>query len=158
MIIPEDEVADRFWSKVKKFPEHVTDCWLWWAAKSSEGYGRFRVNGKLESPHRMVYEWYHGEIPKGYDICHHCDNPSCVNPDHLFAGTRSDNMLDASKKGLLNPAKGEGHPFSKLRKADVKRIKQLLKRGRSYRSIADLFDVSADTISDIALGKNWKHV
>ena len=156
MIVEQEKVYNRFWSKVKKF-EH-TDCWLWWGAKSSAGYGRFKIDGVLYSPHRMVYEWHYGEIPDGYDVCHHCDNSSCVNPDHLFAATRSHNMIDAAVKGRLDPLRGEKNPNSKLRAVDIPRIRKLSERGRSNRSIARLFDVSPTTINKVVNFESWTHV
>lgn len=86
---------DRFWDKVDK----TSDCWIWTAAKSAAGYGRFKLNGRLVSPHRLAYEMAFGDIPPGSDVCHRCDNPPCVNPEHLFVGSRSDNMQDCIAKG-----------------------------------------------------------
>lgn len=86
---------DRFWSKVDK----SGDCWVWTAAVSSKGYGRFKLNGKLVSPHRLAWEWANGPIPDGLVVCHECDNPPCVNPAHLKLGTQSQNMLDCVSRG-----------------------------------------------------------
>ena len=76
-----------------------TECVEWLGFKNDLGYGRFRANGKKELTHRESYRTFIGEIPENKRICHHCDNPSCINPTHLFAGTDKDNIQDCIKKG-----------------------------------------------------------
>ena len=79
-----------------------TGCWNWTGSKNGiNGYGRITVEGKSYCAHRVSYELFVGIIPNGYNVCHKCDNPVCINPDHLFVGTRSDNMQDASNKGRI---------------------------------------------------------
>lgn len=89
----------RFWAKVKK----TSTCWIWTSTLSRGGYGILcKRNGLTPyKAHRFSYELHKGKIPIGLHICHTCDNPPCVNPKHLFAGTKSDNMKDAYKKGRL---------------------------------------------------------
>lgn len=87
-------VAGRFWSKVERGPQ----CWIWQAACSPSGYGKFWVSGHEVRAHRFVWELMHGPIPEGLMVCHHCDTPPCVRPDHLFLGTGSDNMRDMARK------------------------------------------------------------
>ncbi len=155
---------DRFWSKVNI--KGKDDCWEWTAAKSKKGYGRFKVDGKLVSPHRFSYELENGEIPEGMFICHKCDNPPCVNPDHLFVGTGSDNMKDCYEKGrstilLIRPenqAKGSTIGTSKLNEKQVKEIKIRLKCGDKPVDIADDYNVYRSTISKINCGTTWNHV
>ena len=77
----------------------VTGCWVWQRAKSGGGYGHIWVNGRVVPAHRHFYEQKHGPIPDGLDACHSCDNPGCCNPDHVFPGTRSENVLDSVRKG-----------------------------------------------------------
>ena len=91
-----DEVT-RFWEKVA-VTDDVDACWLWQATKNQDGYGRFRVNGKLVQAHRYSYELHGGLIPDGLHVLHTCDRPNCVNPTHLFAGTHADNMQDMYRK------------------------------------------------------------
>lgn len=79
-------------------------CWNWVAYKNTLGYGRLRVDGKKTLAHRASYAFFIGDIQDGMLVCHKCDNPSCVNPDHLFLGTNKDNHDDAVNKGRVNPA------------------------------------------------------
>ena len=90
---PQIDLKTRFWAKVKK----GDGCWEW-QAQNVNGYGRIRINGKLVLSHRVVWEMNNGKIPNGIDILHSCDNPSCVNPKHLWAGTHQENMKDRDNK------------------------------------------------------------
>lgn len=94
-IATEAEIQRRFWSLVR-----ISDgCWEWTGALDKDGYGRhFHRTGAFKS-HRYSYEISVGPIPDELHVCHHCDNPACVRPDHLFLGTRSDNMRDCMRKG-----------------------------------------------------------
>ena len=95
-------IKDRFWTKVNKTEE----CWEWIATKNRYGYGIITIgkvgmgkSGKAFMAHRISYELTYGEFDKSLFVCHHCDNPSCVRPDHLFLGTQTDNMRDCANKG-----------------------------------------------------------
>jgi hypothetical protein len=97
---PEFDYADRFWAKVLR----SDGCWLWSACVDEHGYGSFvrlQEDGshRLEGAHRVAWELTHGPIPDGLRVCHHCDTPPCVRPDHLFLGTQADNMADMQRKG-----------------------------------------------------------
>ena len=92
-----ENLIKRFFSKVTK----SKDCWVW-IAQNVNGYGRLRIKGKLKLAHRVIWELKIGRIPKGLDVLHSCDNPSCVNPQHLWLGTHQQNMKDRDKKGRGN--------------------------------------------------------
>jgi hypothetical protein len=129
-------------------------------------YGSIYVRGsfktghvRYERVHRFVYREVVGDIPQRMFVCHTCDNPLCVNPDHLWLGTHSENMKDAYRKGRVAPPKqhmfGECNPNSKLTESQVRMIKQRLSEGESSRSISRDFGVNKDTVLSIAHGKTW---
>jgi hypothetical protein len=89
----------RFMRFVSKEP--TSGCWLWTGSVSPKGYGGFGGGTYGKRAHRVSWRLFRGTIPDGFDVCHKCDTPPCVNPDHLFVGTRSDNMYDCSRKGRL---------------------------------------------------------
>lgn len=106
----------RFWDKVDiKGPE---ECWIWKASVKSNRYGQFRFNKKNTGAHRVAYILTHGEFDNNLDVCHTCDNPPCVNPNHLWLGTTRDNILDMTKKGrhgqqrLSRDNCRQGHPYT----------------------------------------------
>lgn len=114
-----ESTLQRFWDKTRQTD---TGCIEWRAARTPKGYGRFKVNGVLVSPHRFIMEWINETTyPRDIDVRHRCDNPPCVNPAHLQPGTRSANMLDARDRGRLvtpNPYKDathcrRGHEFTR---------------------------------------------
>ena len=154
---------ERFMSKVKVSD---TGCWEWQAAKFTNGYGAFHVRPKQWRAHRWSYQHHHGEIPEGLCVLHSCDNPVCVNPEHLSAGTLKDNTEDMFKKGRANKAKGSKHGAAILSESDVLLIKGLLERHppsvasdqMGYgvcRFLGRWFGVNFNTICNIKSGKHW---
>lgn len=145
----------RFWSKVKK--AEGSGCWEWQAGKTN-GYGEFKVRGRDHSAHRFAYQITYGAIPDGFCVCHHCDNPLCVRPDHLFLGTIADNNHDASKKGRnlgCGPARGHGSK-TKLTRQAVKEIRDIYSTKHiSQRALAKRYGVRQSTIWAILHCRTW---
>lgn len=148
----------RFWQQVNK----TDSCWLWTGSKNSDGYGVLTRTIGAErfafKAHRLSYEMHKGDIPKDMCVCHSCDNPACVNPDHLWLGTQKDNMVDASDKGRMGKARGEANGLSKLTDNIVREIKQQWQTGISQTALAEQHGVNQVTISKIITGKIWTHI
>jgi predicted XRE-type DNA-binding protein len=138
------------------------ECTSHVSTKSENGYHRMRrkyLNAGKIYIHRLIYEECFGEIPEGMDVCHKCDNTHCINPEHLFLGTHTDNMQDMLKKNRGNKAKGEHNSASKLKEKDVLQIIMLLQKGElSQAEIAKKYKVDKTTINKIKVGENWKHL
>ena len=153
------EVVDaRFWKYVTK-----TDrCWLWSGDTNDWGYGRLSVQGKPVRAHRYSYEKHYGVQPGKRLVCHTCDVPNCVRPDHLFLGTDLDNSRDAKRKGMLIPppvAYGEDRWNAKLTRDDVLKIRDAHARGGvTHAALADKFDVSRRHIGKIVSKQEWAWV
>lgn len=138
-------------------PEPTSGCHLWAGAVSSSGYGSFTYMKRTVKAHRFSYELFKGPIPPGLLVCHHCDNPVCVNPDHLFIGTDADNVADRNRKGRHQTKyspKGSAHGQTRLMESDVMHIRQKVLKNCEY---AKMYKVAASTITHIQNGKSWKH-
>lgn len=140
-----------------------TGCWEWLGCTQDNGYARVRISGKTEYVHRVFFRLFYGAIPSGLDVCHTCDNRKCCNPEHLFLGTREDNMRDAKAKGRLSTGNkhaitiaGQHGPRAKLTWDNVDHIRLRLSRGATPQSIADDYGVSVDAIRLIRRGATWK--
>jgi hypothetical protein len=148
---PGDPPEVRFWRYVET--EANTGCWLWSGAANGEGYGTFHVRPKNLMAHRFSWSLHNGPIPDGLFALHKCDTPACVNPDHLFLGTKGDNARDKARKGRCHDNRGERHGMSKLTDFQVSCIRLRLDEGQTQTRIAADFGVAQCTISDIATGR-----
>ena len=126
-------------------------CWEWTGLLDRNGYGKMSYQGKLMFVHRVSYSLFRGEIPRGMNVCHKCDNPKCVCPDHLFLGTQKDNMHDCIRKGRRN-----SHKRRKLTNEQASEVRDRLLRGEGQLSIANDFHVSQATVSLIKLNKRYQ--
>lgn len=153
-------VESRFWPKVMMALDWES-CWTWKGAKRRSGsdtYGGFKLKSYLSArAHRVAYALYHGRSPGPLLVCHHCDNPECVNPVHLFLGTVQDNSDDMVRKGRhrMPPAKGEQNGAAKLSAADVEAIRAKITGGLTNVKIAAQYGVTHSMISRIRRGRAW---
>ena len=146
---------ERFWSRVNK----TDTCWMWFADADRDGYGRFWYQERNHLAHRLSYLWLKGPINEY--VLHTCDNPRCVNPEHLYDGTAQNNIDDAYIRGRKND-RGSNNGWSKLTEADVIQIRSLYERrkrgGMSQAKLAKTFGVNQAHVSDIVNRVVWKHV
>ena len=157
-----DYIIKRFILKTRKMEN---SCIEWTGCIQANGYGRATIAYHTDYAHRHVYRLFKGNIPNGMDVCHSCDNRRCVNPEHLFLGTRADNMADAVKKGrqargesLSVQRRGEKHYAAKLKDKDVLDIRVLRESGVEIPHLAIIFKTSKDNISHIIRRKSWRHI
>jgi hypothetical protein len=165
----------RFEEKVS--PEPTTGCWLWTGAAIRQGYGYARANGRTRRAHRAIVEHRLGrELPPDVYVCHRCDNPACVNPDHLWLGTNADNMRDKQQKGRCSRNEqrsgamrsGAEHYNAKLTPELIEQVRAAYggplsnsgrKNGvinpRSLTGVAARFGISVDTVRRIHARKTW---
>jgi len=149
----------RFLHKVIYDP--VTECWTWIGSKYRFGYGHFRrkINDKwvMYKAHRYAYEFYNGAIPNGALVCHHCDNPGCVNPKHLFSGTYKDNVDDMFNKGRRGKVfRNPKHNLLSKDIADEIRYLKVANPNMKLKELATKFNTSMTQISRILNNKIWK--
>lgn len=152
-------IADRFWAMVKRGGEY--DCWPWQGATTTGGYGTISIDSDRKGPekaHRVAFAVTFGPIPTGLFICHHCDNPPCCNPDHLFLGTPGENVRDRDSKGRTRTGHlhGSKNPNAKLTDADIPIICKLASEGMYQRDIAKRFGVCQATIWHVLRGSKYR--
>lgn len=151
---------ERFWASVNKdgptMPHMDSPCWTWKLWIGKDGYGRISIFTKLTLAHRFSYELHYGPIPNGLDILHACDNPSCVNPDHLTPGTHQANMQDMVKRGRHIAHRGEQNNTSKLTQSQVDEIrKRYMSANVTQVQLAKDYGVTQAAIWYILKGRNW---
>lgn len=158
-------LAAKFWPLAKA---QASGCWEWQGGvDKSIGYGYLSFRGRKIGAHRMAFMLAHGEIPAGAMICHHCDNPPCVNPDHLYAGNAKTNIRDAINRGraVFPPTdpevhvRGEGSPNALLTAENVVEMRRIMAAGgTTFELLALSFGVSMVTARDAVHGKTWAHL
>lgn len=166
-------IVEKFWSAVEKRQD---GCWAWTKGKNSTGYGVLYGQLGAVLAHRFSYELHKGPIPRNLFVCHTCDNPECVNPDHLFAGTARDNVRDCMSKGRKptppvfygddhylrrNPhlaKRGEQIGTSKLTTPAVVSLLKDRAKGHSFGKLARAYGLDKSTVQDICAGRRWRHV
>ena len=148
-----------FWERVQKRED--TGCWEWTGFRMPNGYGRVYDPGRKDViyAHRRSYEITHGPIPNGLWVLHQCDNPSCVNPDHLFLGTAGDNARDRTRKGRQWVASGELSPVAKFKESQIREVHALaMEKSMTLKQIAAKTGVSHASVQSIVNGYCWRHV
>lgn len=169
-------VHERFWAKVSR--GEPASCWPWRGALSG-GYGHFWMDGRVTRAHRAAWILAHGPIPEGMEVCHNCpggDNPSCVNPAHLFLGTHADNMADCAAKGRADRTRkvrgtrhgtatvpesrprGERNGSAVLTAEQALEVRRQLAAGATQRVVAAAFGIGQAQVSRIKTGRKWAHL
>jgi hypothetical protein len=150
-------MTHRFWSFVTK----SDGCWLWTGRSLSHGYGQLWVDGKRWNAPRLAWTLTNGPIPEGQAVCHRCDTPACVRPDHLFLADQRANIEDMRQKGRgVNPPRHPGakNVNAKFSDADIRKIRRRYAAGDSLRVLGRAYKVEHTTISMIVRRKTWAHV
>lgn len=165
---PRPSDMDRFMAFVNKL-DYVNGtpvpgtggCWEWLGGNNGRmGHGVFSFRHKCLGAHRAAWILFKGPIPAGMFVCHKCDNPPCVNPEHLFLGTNRDNILDAVAKGRhwTRPPRGEAASAAILTEKKVLRIRASHAAGMSQSQLAKRYGVAVSTVSAAVTRRTWKHI
>lgn len=151
-----DKYKERFFSRIRK----TEGCWLWTGGTTRFGYGIFPTysNKKLFNhyTHRLSYQLHKGEIPKGMCVCHSCDNPPCVNPEHLWLGTIKDNNDDMHKKKRVTYLRGQDSQNAILTWEQVREIRKLFREGETRVNLSAKYGTAYNNIRNIVNNKTWK--
>lgn len=154
-------IEKRFLDKVNKNGPNIigTKCWAWTASVNNKGYGKFGIDYKVKVASRVSYCLFKGEIPEGICVLHRCDNPLCVNPDHLFLGTQLDNIKDMHDKKRRRCGIGERQGKARLTEKQVIDIRRSFSIGEKTRSeLAKQYGVAYGTIFAIIANTAWRHL
>lgn len=150
------KLLDKLMSRISKAQ---SGCWEWTWGLSNAGYGRLGYKGKNTQASRVMWIAVHGSIPNGLWVLHRCDNPKCINPDHLFLGTRKDNIDDMVRKGRGNALRGAESNKAKLTEEIVRQIrKEHHHSGIGFRPLGRKYGVSDMAIRKLISGQSWKHI
>lgn len=135
-------------------------CWLWTGSRNGKGYGLLSIDGRSYLAHRLSMLVFNQIDPGEFLVCHSCDEPRCVRPDHLFVGTASDNTADMTRKGRARRGslRGESASTAKVTEAIVIDIMERTRRGATRAELGRRFGLSVSAVSRIVLGQNWKHI
>jgi len=155
--IRDQTLAERFFSKVNPVPNE-NGCWEWIASCRNYWDGQLHYKGKWYSAPRLSYEMHKGKIPVGLHVCHTCDNPKCVNPEHLWLGTHQDNMKDRMIKKRGNVPKGEKCKGAKLSELQITEIRDKHKKGITQTALGKEYKVTQSAIWYAVQNKTWKEV
>lgn len=147
-----DELLD------KAMPITESGCFVWTMYANKKGYGRIAYKRRMWLTHRLSWHLAYGYLPSDKMVCHKCDNPSCINPNHLFLGDAKINTKDMDDKGRRKPMRGESHGMAKLTESDVIDIRQCIKDGISLETISQAWGVTKSMIGMIKNGHNWRHL
>jgi hypothetical protein len=148
---------ERFWSKVKK----CEGCWEWTGHLTPGGYGRMRIgDGRRRGAHQISWMIHFGSIPDGLSVLHHCDNPRCVRPDHLFLGTQQDNLSDMRAKGRQRWGNqmGENNGRARLTVTQVRTLRSRWIAGERNEALAAEFGLSVHYARRIIYGYVWRKI
>jgi hypothetical protein len=135
------------------------ECWLWTAPLDKDGYGAMQIRYKRLRAHRISYAMHNGPLKSSELVLHKCDNPRCVNPNHLFTGSQADNVKDRDKKQRMHKPKGELHPMSKLTEEKVRFIRANYVRGLiRMKDLAAMLGVNTPAVCNVVNRRAWNHI
>lgn len=158
---PKHSPGETLWSltiRMARYTDRSGDCWIWTGASDHHGYGRLKVPGTVLKAHRVAYELASGTHPGALDVCHRCDTPACVRPEHLFLGTHAENMADMKRKGRAGAARGEDSGMVKYTPEIVASLRADNARGIGYRRLSRLYEMPRSTVQGIVRGERWAHL
>ena len=154
------DTLKRFWYNVDKLTKN--ECWNWLASKKDRGYGRFVIGAVQEAAHRVSWVIHYGQIPNDLCICHRCDNPSCVNPSHLFLGTHADNMLDMKLKDRAIGHIGEDNNKSTLLETEIIELRKIydfyVNKYGLTKKLSHVYNVPYGTMQKVVRRYTWNHI